>query len=119
MKEEKFKIIQFIREFTMKIENELVNFPKQEIEIKRRIREETYDMLYISYLANTTMDVALKKRLIEQIIAKTKTVDFLINLSLDKKLINGKKYIKFGNVLEDITKYANGWLNSLIKADKQ
>lgn len=124
MKEEKFKIIQFIREFALKIENELINFPKQEIEIKRRIREETYDMLDMSYLANTTLDVELKKRLIEKIIAKAKTIDFLINLSLDRKLINrklitGKKYVKFGNILDDITKYSNGWLNVMVKPKKE
>ena len=34
MKEEKFKILQFIREFIVRVENELENFPKKDIEIK-------------------------------------------------------------------------------------
>ena len=38
MKEEKFKIIQFIRELLVKIDKELDNFPKKDIEIKNRIR---------------------------------------------------------------------------------
>lgn len=113
MREEKFKIIQFIREFIIVIEKELNNFPKKDIEIKNHIREDTYELLEISYLANTTMDINLKKRLIERLIAKIKVVDFLLNFALDKQLINQKKYIKFGTKLDDIVKYSTGWLNAL------
>ena len=73
-------------------------------------------MLEQAYLANTTLDIELKKRLIEQIIAKIKVIDFLLNLSLDRELINGKRYIKLGEKLDNITKYANGWLNSIISS---
>lgn len=116
MREEKFKIIQFIRELLYKIESELDNFPKKDIEIKNRIKTATYDLLEQAYLANTTLDIELKKRLIEQIIAKIKVIDFLLNLSLDRELINGKRYIKLGEKLDNITKYANGWLNSIISS---
>ena len=34
IKEEKFKIIQFIREFIIRVDKELDNFPKKDIEIK-------------------------------------------------------------------------------------
>ena len=116
MREEKFKLIQFIRELLYKIESELDNFPKKDIEIKNRIKTTTYDLLEQAYLANTTLDIELKKRLIEQIIAKIKVIDFLLNLSLDRELINGKRYIKLGEKLDNITKYANGWLNSIISS---
>ena len=116
MREEKFKIIQFIRELLYKIESELDNYPKKDIEIKNRIKTTTYDLLEQAYLANTTLDIELKKRLIEQIIAKIKVIDFLLNLSLDRELINGKRYIKLGEKLDNITKYANGWLNSIISS---
>lgn len=116
MREEKFKIIQFIRELLYKIESELDNFPKKDIEIKNRIKITTYDLLEQAYLANTTLDIELKIRLIEQIIAKIKVIDFLLNLSLDRELINGKRYIKLGEKLDNITKYANGWLNSIISS---
>ena len=116
MREEKFKIIQFIRELLYKIESELDNFPKKDIEIKNRIKTTTYDLLEQAYLANTTLDTQLRKKLIEQIIAKIKVIDFLLNLSLDRELINGKRYIKLGEKLDNITKYANGWLNSIISS---
>lgn len=62
MKEEKFKIIQFIRELIIRIEKELNNFPKKDIEIKNRIRSNCYDLLEISYEANTTSNIERKIR---------------------------------------------------------
>ncbi len=97
----------------MMIEKELKNFPKKDIEIKNNIRTAMYDLLEIAYLANTTFDTTLKKRLIEQVLAKIKVIDFLLNLSLENELINQKKYAKFGAKLDDIVKYATGWLNVL------
>ena len=35
LKEEKLKILQFVREFIVRVEKELNNFPKKDIEIKR------------------------------------------------------------------------------------
>ena len=43
------------------IDKELINFPKKEIEIKRRIRDESFNLLEIAYEANTTFDVEFKK----------------------------------------------------------
>ena len=63
MKEEKFKIIQFIRELLIKIDKELDNFPKKDIEIKNRIRNTSYDLLEIAYTANATSDEKRKNYL--------------------------------------------------------
>ena len=52
MKEEKFKILQFIREFIVRVENELENFPKKDIEIKKRIKDTSYELLELVYRAN-------------------------------------------------------------------
>ena len=54
MKEEKFKVINNIRELLVIIDNELDNFPKKDIEIKNRIRNNSYDLLEIVYYANNT-----------------------------------------------------------------
>lgn len=110
MREEKFKVIQFIREFIMQIEKELDNFPKKEIEIKNRIRINAYDLLEICYEANNALDVNTKVELLEKAIAKVKVTDFLIDLSLEKKLITNKKMIKLSLRLDDIVKYLTGWI---------
>lgn len=105
MKEEKFKIIQFIREFLVKIDKELDNFPKKDIEIKNRIRNNSFDLLEVLYMANTTSNEKLKKELLEKAIAKIKVIDFVLNLSYDKQIITNKKYLKLGLKMDDIIKY--------------
>ena len=113
MKEEKFKIIQFIRELIISIDSQLDNFPKKDIELKNRIRNASYDLLELSYKANVTSNVEKKKNLLEEIIAKVKIIDFLLNLCYDKQIINSKRYLKFGERIDDILKYTLGWIKSI------
>lgn len=113
MKEEKFKIINFTRELLVMIDQRLDNFPKKEIELKNRIRNISYDILEIVYKANTCIDKNKKITYLEEIISKIKVLDFLINLCYDKKIINNKRYIKFGSKMGDILKYTLGWIRSL------
>lgn len=113
MKQEKFKVINFIRELIVTIDKELSNFPKKDIELKNRIRNNSYDLLELSYEANITSNIENKEILLEKIIAKIKVIDFLINLSYDKMIINSKKYIKFGEKIDDIIKYTTGWMKSI------
>ena len=111
MKEEKFKVINFIRELIIYIDKYLENFPKKDLEIKNRIRNISYDLLENAYKANVTRGD--KKQYIEDIIVKIKVLDFLLNLCYDKQIINQKRYIKFGQKMDDILKYSIGWLNSI------
>lgn len=114
MKEEKFKVIQFIREMILRVDKELDNFPKKDVELKNRIRISTFDLLELSYEANSIQDIEHKKILLTKMIAKVKIIDFLLNLSLEKQLITEKKFFKLAIKLEDIAKYTNGWLKTLI-----
>lgn len=118
IKEEKFKSIQFIRELIIYLENMLENFPKKDMEISRSIKQESYEMLKLAYSANITSDLERRKRDLEQIIVRVKLLDFFVNLSYDKKIINQKKYLKVGTRLDDIIKYVTGWLNATISAEK-
>ena len=92
MKGEKFKVINFIRELIVYIDKYLENFPKKDIEIKNRIRNISYDLLEESYLANITQDD--KNKYIEEMIAKVKLLDFLLNLCYEKQIINNKRISK-------------------------
>ena len=113
MKEEKFKIIQFIRELIVNIDNNLDNFPKKDIELKNRIRNISYDLLEIAYQANTTSRKEEKLLLLENLIAKLKVLDFLLNICYEKMIINSKRYIKFGEKIDDIAKYTTGWVRTI------
>ena len=113
MKIEKFKVIQFIRELLILIDKQMDNYPNKDIELKNRIRTNSYDLLEITYEANSIQDVEVKKKLLNRALAKIKVIDFLLNLSFDKQIINQKRYYKFGNKIDDVTKYIIGWINSL------
>lgn len=113
LKEEKLKILQFIREFIISVEKELSNFPKKYIEIKNRIRTNSYDLLEMVYEANCTSVVTRKQELLEKAIAKIKIIDFLLNISYDNQLITSKKYVKLGEKMNDIIKYISGWLKKI------
>lgn len=113
MKEEKFKIIQYIRELILNIDNNLDNFPKKDIELKNRIRSTSYDLLEIAYEANTIKEKEEKIKLLYKLVAKLKVIDFLINICYDKQIINDKRYLKFGERIDDISKFTTGWIKSI------
>lgn len=111
MKKDKFLILNLVKELIIDIDKYLVNFPNKELELKRTIKNVAYDMLLKVYEANSTTDFNKRKSIQEDIIAKIGYLDFLINLCYDKQLINGKKYLRFGESLNYILKYLNGWYN--------
>lgn len=113
MKQEKFKAISLIRELIIRIDANLDNFPKKDIEIKNRIRNESYDLLELVYEANTISNNEYKILLLDKSIAKIKVIDFLVNLSYDKEIINSKRYFKFGEAMDEILKYLLGWKKSI------
>lgn len=113
MKQEKFKAINLIRELIIRIDNNLDNFPKKDIEIKNKVRNATFELLELVYEANTTSNNEYKISLLDKSIAKIKVIDFLVNLSYDKQIINNKRYIKFGEAMDEILKYILGWKKSI------
>ena len=98
----------------LRVDKELDNFPKKDIELKNRIRTATYDLLELSYEANSSQDIEYKKKLLTTMISKVKIIDFLLDLSYEKQLITEKKFFKLATKLEDIAKYTNGWLKTII-----
>ena len=113
MKEEKFKIIQFIRELIINIDKNLDNFPKKDIDLKVKVRMISFELLEIAYEANTIPEKENKIKLLYKLISKLKVVDFLINLCYEKEIINNKRYLKFGEKIDDISKFTVGWIKSI------
>ena len=114
MKKEKFVVINCIRELIVNIDKYLVNFPKRDIEIKQQISTISKEMLLLAYEANASENKEKRKDIQEKVISRLKYLDFLINLCYDKQIINGKRYLKFGESIDYILKYTNGWRKSTI-----
>lgn len=118
MTEEKFRVIQLVREFILIVDKELDNFPRKDIEIKTRLRNTCFDLLEMLYEANMIENIEKKKELLEISIAKVKIIDFLINLSFDRELISNKKYLRLGIKLEEMIRYIAGWLKKYLITKK-
>ena len=114
MKKEKFVVINCIRELIVNIDKYLINFPKKDIEIKQQINTISKEMLLLAYEANASENKEKRKDIQEKVISRLKYLDFLINLCYDKQIINGKRYLKCGESIDYILKYANGWRKSTI-----
>ena len=112
MKYEKFKIVNLVKDLIIAIDKNLVNFPKKEIELKQEIKKSAYELLAIVYEANITTNIKKREDLQEKAMAKLKYIDFLINVCYDKKIINGKRYLKFGESIDNIIRYIVAWKNS-------
>ena len=116
MKEEKFKVIQFTREFIIRVDKELDNFPRKDFEIKTKIRNSSFELLEMLYEANLVKNDIRKSDILEVAFARVKLIDFLLNLSYDKEIISSKKYLKLGSKLNDILMYMIGWLKMVNEA---
>lgn len=112
MKNEKFKIVNLVKDLIINIDRNLTNFPRKEIELKHIIKQTSYELLPIIYEGNVTTNMEKRQNLQETAIAKLKYIDFLINLCYDKQIINGKKYIKFGESIDNIIRYIVAWKNT-------
>ena len=118
MKQEKFKVANLIKDLIVYIDNCVLNFPKKEMELKHKIKDSAYNLLLITYEANNTSVQDRRLELQEKSIAYIKYLDFLFNLCYEKQIINGKKYLKFGERLDMIIRYIMAWIN-VTKAEKE
>lgn len=113
IKVEKFEIINKIKKLIIYLDSNLENFPKKDLELKKKLNDEIYDLLKKCYIANETNDKERKKDLQIEIISSIKYIDFLINLCYEKKIINSKKYLQIGEKLDTIIKYTVGWMKNI------
>lgn len=111
MKKDKFIIINLIKELINNFDKYLTNFPHEFIELKKNIMNTSYEMLKITYEANNTYDINKRIDIQDKLISDIKYLDFLINQCYDKKIINSKKYLRFGENLEYLLRYLFAWRN--------
>lgn len=107
-----FNITNLIKKLIIDFDKYLTNFPNKEIELKREIMNTSYNMLKITYEANTTYNKDKRIDIQEKLVSYIKYLDFLINRCYEKTIINSKRYLKFGENLDYLLKYINGWIKN-------
>lgn len=90
----------------------LENFPKRDLELKKKLMDEVYGLLKLCYLANDTNDSQLKYQYQKELVSSVKYIEFLMNMCYEKKIISNKKYLQFGEKIENILKYLAGWMKT-------
>ena len=90
------------------LEKVTVNYPHTENVLKNEITRVSYNVLELVYKANIYRDLSYMKEILVQI----RMLEYFVKKSLDKKLINFKKYENIGNHLLEINKMVNAWIYS-------
>lgn len=108
--QDKLIIITKVKELIEYINNILINYPVKEKELKTNIINKLYCLLEILYFANIDKDN--RKQYQIKSIVYIKMIDYYINISFNKKIINYKKYYNIGNKLLEITKMIYKWINN-------
>ena len=108
--QDKLIIITKVKQLIEYIDNILINFPTIEKELKTNIINKLYELLETLYFAN--IDIDNRKEYQIKSLVYIKMLDYYINISFNKKLINYKKYYNIGNKLLEITKMIYKWINN-------
>jgi len=90
------------------IEKAVVNFPHSEVVLKNEIIKNSYELLELTYRANIFKD----EKIMKEILVKIRMLEYYVKKSLDKKIINFKKYENIGNHFLEIVKMVNSWILS-------
>ena len=105
---DRFKIVTNIKDFTYHIDSILINYPKCEFNLKNRLENTCYDLLELTYLANSFKE---KQDLQKEILSKVSMLDFYLEKSYNKKCISLKKLNLLSSKLDVIKKMIYGWIN--------
>lgn len=106
---DRFIITRDIKKTILFLDKIVVNFPKSEKVLKDRIMDDMYEMLEITYIANS-----LEERVYHQkrLLAKLRMVDFYVLVAHNKRFISNKQFNQVGNFLLNIIKETNAWIKN-------
>lgn len=101
-----FLIAKNIKDFINSLDDFIINFPRKEYELRNRLVNTSYDLLELVYLAN------YDKVNINIILSKISMLDYYLELSYKKKIINEKRVYNMSSRLLVIRKMLYKWYES-------
>ncbi len=111
-KTDKFKILTYFKQFILDLDPLLENIPRKDLYNRDTIRNETRDILFLIYIANTTNDITIKCNSQIEILSRLGVLDFYLERAYLYKYINQKQLFNFTTKLEKIIKMIYGWIKS-------
>ena len=107
----KFLLANEIKNFILSLDSILINYPKKDIIIKKRIINTSFELLELVYLANNKIDN--KENIKYECLSKISMIDFYLEYLYEKKIISKKICMKKSSELEEITRMVYGWIKGI------
>ena len=104
--QDKFLIATKVKKTIIYMEKMLENYPHTENVLRNKIIDKAYNLLENTYKANIYKEINYMK----EILVDIKMLEFYIKKSLDKKIINFKKYEVIGNHFLELNKMISAWI---------
>ena len=106
----KFLLANEIKKFIMSLDNVLINYPKKDIIIKKRIINTSFELLELVYLANNISDNKINIQ--NECLSKISMIDFYFEYSYKKNYISLKNLNSYLFNLTKINKMFYGWIKN-------
>ena len=106
----KFLLANEIKNFILSLDSILINYPKKDIIIKKRIINTSFELLELVYLANNKIDN--KENIKYECLSKISMIDFYFEYSYQKNYISLKNLNTYIFNLTKINKMLHGWINN-------
>ena len=106
----KFLLANEIKNFILSLDSILINYPKKDIIIKKRIINTSFELLELLYLANNKIDN--KENIKYECLSKISMIDFYFEYSYKKNYISLKNLNTYIFNLTKINKMLHGWINN-------
>lgn len=106
----KFLLANEIKNFILSLDSILINYPKKDIIIKKRIINTLFELLELVYLANNKTDDKINIKY--ECLSKISMIDFYFEYSYKKNYISLKNLNTYIFNLTKINKMLHGWINN-------
>lgn len=106
----KFLLANEIKNFILSLDSILINYPKKDIIIKKRIINTSFELLELVYLVNNKIDN--KENIKYECLSKISMIDFYFEYSYKKNYISLKNLNTYIFNLTKINKMLHGWINN-------
>ena len=106
----KFLLANEIKKFILSLDSILINYPKKDIIIKKRIINTLFELLELVYLANNKTDDKINIKY--ECLSKISMIDFYFEYSYKKNYISLKNLNTYIFNLTKINKMLHGWINN-------
>ena len=108
VKNERFNLVIKVKNFIKNIDYISINFPRKDYIIRDNLIKSSYGLLELIYRANYSNDKDMFKF---DILTNISMIDFYLEISCDRGIINIKRLTSITKSLEEITKMVYGWMN--------